>query len=207
MGRWWVYGGEVEHGGEIGRGKASLVFLLCGSERGPARVDVDGFVSCGLVVESPSFLVDRGDHLATNTTKQTRGKFAATSAASAMSLWLPRSRRHIPLRALSYHLLARAPPVRRPHLRLVRYESTNAQDPKPTPPTPKEDAPLISRAWKTVKHEAQHYWHGSKLLVSEVRISARLQWKILHGESLTRRERRQVCLCASSWHSSDWPMY
>lgn len=46
--------------------------------------------------------------------------------------------------------------------------------------------------WKKVKHEAQHYWHGSKLLVSEVRISARLQWKLLHGETLTRRERRQL---------------
>lgn len=52
--------------------------------------------------------------------------------------------------------------------------------------------PLSTRVWKKVKHEAQHYWHGSKLLVSEVRISGRLQWKILHGESLTRRERRQV---------------
>ncbi|KAL0071534.1 LETM1 domain-containing protein ylh47 [Marasmius tenuissimus] len=52
--------------------------------------------------------------------------------------------------------------------------------------------PLLSRAWKKVKHEAAHYWHGSKLLVSEVRISARLQWKILHGEQLTRRERRQL---------------
>lgn len=43
-----------------------------------------------------------------------------------------------------------------------------------------------------MKHEAQHYWHGSKLLAKEVRISGRLQWKILHGESLTRRERRQL---------------
>jgi LETM1 and EF-hand domain-containing protein 1 len=50
----------------------------------------------------------------------------------------------------------------------------------------------MTRVWKKVKHEAAHYWHGSKLLVSEVRISARLQWKILHGESLTRRERRQL---------------
>lgn len=66
---------------------------------------------------------------------------------------------------------------------------------KPTPPAPKEptdQAPLLTRVWKKVKHEAQHYWHGSKLLVSEVRISARLQWKILQGDSLTRRERRQL---------------
>ena len=52
--------------------------------------------------------------------------------------------------------------------------------------------PLLTRAWNKVKHEAAHYWHGSKLLVSEVRISSRLQWKILQGETLTRRERRQV---------------
>ena len=68
----------------------------------------------------------------------------------------------------------------------------------PPPPAPKEistaQAPLATRIWKKVKHEAQHYWHGTKLLVSEVRISARLQWKLLHGESLTRRERRQVSL-------------
>ncbi|KAF9246111.1 LETM1-like protein-domain-containing protein [Melanogaster broomeanus] len=86
-----------------------------------------------------------------------------------------------------------------PRLGLVRYESNSTAlppgDSKPSPPTPKDaaaDAPLLTRAWKKVKHEAQHYWHGSKLLVSEVRISSRLQWKILHGDSLTRRERRQL---------------
>lgn len=61
-----------------------------------------------------------------------------------------------------------------------------------TSPLATTEAPLMARAWKKVKHEAQHYWHGSKLLVSEVRISSRLQWKILQGETLTRRERRQV---------------
>ncbi|KAG8217904.1 LETM1-domain-containing protein [Butyriboletus roseoflavus] len=113
----------------------------------------------------------------------------------------------LPLRAFSHHVLLRSsslltnqPPVLyHTHFRLVRHESSSAavsqgssQDPKPSPPMPKEDAPLLTRAWKKVKHEVQHYWHGSKLLVSEVRISARLQWKILHGDSLTRRERRQL---------------
>ncbi|KAI1788491.1 LETM1-domain-containing protein [Ganoderma leucocontextum] len=65
-------------------------------------------------------------------------------------------------------------------------------DPKALPPAPKDDAPLATRVWKKVKLEAQHYWHGSKLLAAEVRISSRLQWKLLHGESLTRRERRQL---------------
>ena len=84
-----------------------------------------------------------------------------------------------------------------------RSASTSAHTDQPTaepksttPPPSKEIAtppvPLPTRVWNKVKHEAQHYWHGSKLLVSEVRISARLQWKLLHGDSLTRRERRQV---------------
>ncbi|PCH38449.1 LETM1-domain-containing protein [Wolfiporia cocos MD-104 SS10] len=83
---------------------------------------------------------------------------------------------------------------------IVRNASTAAGDaptaePKPTPPTPKEpteNLPLRSRVWSKVKHEAAHYWQGSKLLAAEVRISSRLLWKILHGEDLTRRERRQL---------------
>jgi len=76
----------------------------------------------------------------------------------------------------------------------VSVDSTASAETKASPTIPNEpkQAPLMTRAWKKVKHEAAHYWHGSKLLVSEVRISARLQWKILHGESLTRRERRQA---------------
>ncbi|KAK0228479.1 LETM1-like protein-domain-containing protein [Armillaria fumosa] len=118
-----------------------------------------------------------------------------------MSLWLPR-----PVLARSYSHVLRIHPAPGPvfpriYLRpaRLRFQSTKSPDQpppatvKPSPPvkdTPK--GPLLPRVWKKVKHEAAHYWHGSKLLVSEVRISARLQWKILHGEVLTRRERRQL---------------
>ena len=94
------------------------------------------------------------------------------------------------------------PALRYPPRQLdIRYQSSNS-NPSPSelkPSSPSLPAakqqlkePLGTRIWKKVKHEAQHYWHGSKLLVSEVRISSKLQWKILHGEGLTRRERRQV---------------
>nr|GAT47238.1 MRS7 family protein [Mycena chlorophos] len=120
------------------------------------------------------------------------------------AIWLPR-------RAPVLLRVHRLPPpsfsarTLRPALLLAsqrRFESTNppppssstSSDAKSGPPAPKDapKGPLVTRVWKKVKHEAQHYWHGSKLLVSEVRISARLQWKILHGDSLTRRERRQL---------------
>jgi LETM1 and EF-hand domain-containing protein 1 len=53
---------------------------------------------------------------------------------------------------------------------------------------------LPARAWAKVKEEASHYWHGTKLLGQEIKISAKLQYKVLQGSTLTRRERRQVSL-------------
>lgn len=48
--------------------------------------------------------------------------------------------------------------------------------------------------WDKVKKEAKHYWHGTKLLGREIKISSKLQWKVLNGGTLTRREQRQVRL-------------
>jgi len=46
--------------------------------------------------------------------------------------------------------------------------------------------------WNKIKTEAEHYWHGTKLLGKEVRLSAKYQLRLLRGKKLTRRERRQV---------------
>ncbi|KAL1746359.1 LETM1-domain-containing protein [Schizophyllum fasciatum] len=136
-----------------------------------------------------------------------------------MSLWLPRpppaglarsysraclgAPRRLPV-AAHYQLVRRPPPAAFSTSRTAREEHgkhapapgvpAKPDAPKQGPPAPKEPPPppLAKRIWKKVKHEAEHYWNGSKLLVSEVRISSRLQWKILHGETLTRRERRQL---------------
>ncbi|KAJ9474740.1 Mitochondrial distribution and morphology protein 38 [Pseudozyma hubeiensis] len=56
----------------------------------------------------------------------------------------------------------------------------------------KPKGPLAARIWAKVKEEAIHYWHGSKLLGKEVRISWRLLRRLMLGYSLTRRERRQL---------------
>jgi LETM1 and EF-hand domain-containing protein 1 len=109
-----------------------------------------------------------------------------------MSLWLLRRGQSAVL-AQSYNRIIRLPPP--VLLRAARYQSTK---PIVNPPSPKSASiseptpPVLTRAWSKVKHEASHYWSGSKLLAKEVRIASRLQWKLLHGESLTRRERRQL---------------
>ncbi|KAG2227658.1 hypothetical protein INT45_004700 [Circinella minor] len=46
--------------------------------------------------------------------------------------------------------------------------------------------------WQKVKEEAVHYWHGTKLLGLEIKISSKLTWKLLNGGYLTRREARQL---------------
>ncbi|KAJ3457208.1 LETM1 domain-containing protein ylh47 [Fusarium solani] len=46
--------------------------------------------------------------------------------------------------------------------------------------------------WQKVKKEAQHYWDGSKLLGTEIKISWRLALKMAAGYELTRRENKQL---------------
>ncbi|KAJ3571198.1 hypothetical protein NPX13_g5461 [Xylaria arbuscula] len=43
-----------------------------------------------------------------------------------------------------------------------------------------------------IKHEIQHYWDGTKLLATEIKISSRLALKMAAGYELTRREHRQL---------------
>ncbi|KAG9240928.1 MRS7 family protein-like protein [Calycina marina] len=43
-----------------------------------------------------------------------------------------------------------------------------------------------------IKKEAQHYWDGTKLLATEVRISSKLALKMAAGYELSRREYRQL---------------
>ncbi|CCF55975.1 hypothetical protein KAFR_0A05400 [Kazachstania africana CBS 2517] len=49
-----------------------------------------------------------------------------------------------------------------------------------------------SSLWMKVKHEASHYWNGTKLLGFEIKISSRLLMKMLAGNSLSRRENLQL---------------
>jgi LETM1 and EF-hand domain-containing protein 1 len=46
--------------------------------------------------------------------------------------------------------------------------------------------------WQKVKKEAHHYWDGTKLLATEVKISTRLALKMAAGYELSRRESRQL---------------
>lgn len=55
-----------------------------------------------------------------------------------------------------------------------------------------EENKKMMTLWAKIKHEAQHYWDGTKLLATEVRISSKLALKMAAGYELTRREHRQL---------------
>ncbi|CUM67847.1 uncharacterized protein PRCAT00005556001 [Priceomyces carsonii] len=46
--------------------------------------------------------------------------------------------------------------------------------------------------WEKVKHEAQHYWDGTKLLGYEIKVSTKLLIKMVAGYGLSRRESAQL---------------
>lgn len=59
-------------------------------------------------------------------------------------------------------------------------------------PVPVNTNPKKMTIWEKVKHEAHHYWEGTKLLGLEIKISSRLLLKMTAGYELTRREYRQL---------------
>ena len=50
----------------------------------------------------------------------------------------------------------------------------------------------IKHGWGHFKEEMHHYWSGAKLLWVEVKIASRLSWRLMSGQELSRRERKQL---------------
>ncbi|KAK5732458.1 LETM1 domain-containing protein ylh47 [Elasticomyces elasticus] len=74
---------------------------------------------------------------------------------------------------------------------LAGFKSAADKDAEKKKLAKKEEMKKLS-LWGKIKHEAQHYWDGTKLLSTEVRISSKLALKMAAGYELTRREHRQL---------------
>lgn len=48
------------------------------------------------------------------------------------------------------------------------------------------------KTWNSIKEIAHHYWVGSKLLWSEIKIARQIISRVVQGHSMTRRERIQL---------------
>lgn len=65
--------------------------------------------------------------------------------------------------------------------------AASATQPPPAPPA----LPRKSLGQK-VLDELKHYYHGFRLLGIDTKIAGRMVWRLLHGQQLTRRERRRL---------------
>eukprot|EP00546_Thalassionema_frauenfeldii_P002130 CAMPEP_0178933044 /NCGR_PEP_ID=MMETSP0786-20121207/23019_1 /TAXON_ID=186022 /ORGANISM="Thalassionema frauenfeldii, Strain CCMP 1798" /LENGTH=739 /DNA_ID=CAMNT_0020610533 /DNA_START=521 /DNA_END=2740 /DNA_ORIENTATION=- len=57
---------------------------------------------------------------------------------------------------------------------------------------PTELRKSLEELWDWIKHEAHHYWMGTKLLYADVQTAWKLLNRTLQGSGLTRRERKQL---------------
>ncbi|XP_053560195.1 mitochondrial proton/calcium exchanger protein isoform X2 [Bombina bombina] len=63
--------------------------------------------------------------------------------------------------------------------------------------SPAEVDPVKKTLGQKIVHEIKHYYHGFRLLWIDTKIAARMLWRILNGNLLSRRERRQFLrICA-----------
>ncbi|XP_072213172.1 LETM1 domain-containing protein LETM2, mitochondrial [Excalfactoria chinensis] len=64
-----------------------------------------------------------------------------------------------------------------------------------TAPTPARgtESPIGKKPWhQKVVGELKHYYNGFHLLWIDTKVAARMVWRLLHGQVLTRRERRRL---------------
>ncbi|KAG8697835.1 hypothetical protein FRC09_007618 [Ceratobasidium sp. 395] len=75
-----------------------------------------------------------------------------------------------PAKAIDGNAELSIPPETKPAVAEDKTPAKSKDDPKPEG--------KIAKAWAWVKHEANHYWDGSKLLAAEVRVSSKLLRKL-----------------------------
>uniref|UniRef100_A0A8C9V4A7 Leucine zipper-EF-hand containing transmembrane protein 2 n=1 Tax=Scleropages formosus TaxID=113540 RepID=A0A8C9V4A7_SCLFO len=64
--------------------------------------------------------------------------------------------------------------------------------PVPTPPCAPETAVVRKSLGQRVVDELKHYYHGFRLLGIDTKVAGRMVWGLLHGQQLSRRERRRL---------------
>ncbi|XP_034026580.1 LETM1 domain-containing protein LETM2, mitochondrial isoform X2 [Thalassophryne amazonica] len=62
----------------------------------------------------------------------------------------------------------------------------------PNPPPVQERAVVKKSIYQRIVDELKHYYNGFRLLGIDIKISGRMVWRLLHGQLLTRRERRRL---------------
>lgn len=98
---------------------------------------------------------------------------------------------------------ATPPPTQESTSGIKTDSDTPQSDPPPAPATasttstpavaPVQERAVIKKSlYQRVVDELKHYYNGFRLLGIDIKIAGRMVWRLLHGQVLTRRERRRV---------------
>ncbi|KAF6371948.1 leucine zipper and EF-hand containing transmembrane protein 1 [Rhinolophus ferrumequinum] len=151
----------------------------------------------GCVALHPVYLSFRGDALGGWTRRPER------TCAVARGPWAPASAgllvtgpRVLPARCWHSSPVLADDSVVEKSLKSLKDKNKKLEEGGPVYSPPAEVAVKKSLGQR-VLDELKHYYHGFRLLWIDTKIAARMLWRILHGHSLTRRERRQFLrICA-----------
>ncbi|XP_028830130.1 LETM1 domain-containing protein LETM2, mitochondrial [Denticeps clupeoides] len=70
--------------------------------------------------------------------------------------------------------------------------ATSTASPPPVTGNAPEAAVVRKSLGQRIVEELKHYYHGFRLLGIDTNIAGRMVWRLLHGQQLTRRERRRL---------------
>lgn len=95
------------------------------------------------------------------------------------------------------------PPTHESTSGIKKDSDTPQSDPPPAPATasatstptvtPAQERAVVKKSlYQRAVDELKHYYNGFRLLGIDIKIAGRMVWRLLHGQLLTRRERRRV---------------
>ncbi|KAM4036217.1 LETM1 domain-containing protein LETM2, mitochondrial isoform 2-T3 [Anomaloglossus baeobatrachus] len=102
--------------------------------------------------------------------------------------WLP------PMARCPAHTSVTYPAVYNQHFHTSVFQLQNLPPP-PAAPTPEPEKPpqvIRKSLGQRVVDEIKHFYHGFRLLWIDTTVAARMVWRLLHGQVLSRRERRRL---------------
>ncbi|KAK3869374.1 hypothetical protein Pcinc_025309, partial [Petrolisthes cinctipes] len=86
----------------------------------------------------------------------------------------------------------KGPPTTTNTTTLATTTTTTAEEIKGPPTTTEEIAATRKTLWVRIKEEVAHYYHGFRLLLIDTKIGIKFVWRVANGETLSRREYRQL---------------
>ncbi|XP_072005365.1 LETM1 domain-containing protein LETM2, mitochondrial isoform X2 [Engystomops pustulosus] len=98
-----------------------------------------------------------------------------------------------PVSRCTTHTSLLSPTINTRHFHTSMLQLQNLPPPEPPTPEPEKSPQVVRKSiGQRVVDEIKHFYHGFRLLWIDTKVAARMVWRLLHGQVLTRRERRRL---------------